>query len=78
MNTDQGHTVDESNDFILKEIVEKALKDFSDQQINLKSKAAREAITIRIVSDIKARQHKSSPSVQNANKDFERLQRKLY
>ena len=65
-----------SND--LREIVERALKDFSDQQINLKSKAARDAIAIRIVSDITASQEKAGSSIQNANKDFKRLQRKLY
>lgn len=78
MNMKRDYTSDEFDDLSLKEIVEKALKDFSDQQINLESKAAREAITIRIVSDIKARQHRPNTSIQNANKDFKRLQRKLY
>lgn len=33
-------------------VIEKALADFSEQQINLKSQAARDAIAMRIASDI--------------------------
>ena len=36
----------------LRGIIEKALEDFSEQQINLKSKAARDGIAVRIASDI--------------------------
>lgn len=39
----------------VKDIVETALKDFSDVQVNLTSKSAREAIALRIASDISSR-----------------------
>tara|TARA_Y100000385_G_C12689462_1_gene465720 strand:+ start:203 stop:391 length:189 start_codon:yes stop_codon:yes gene_type:complete len=39
----------------VKDIVEIALKDFSDVQVNLTSKSAREAIALRIASDISSR-----------------------
>ena len=62
----------------LRGIIEKALEDFSEQQINLSSKAARGAIAMRIASDITASQKKLSSSKQDADKDFKRLQRKFY
>tara|TARA_B100001094_G_C18112051_1_gene761766 strand:- start:1085 stop:1270 length:186 start_codon:yes stop_codon:yes gene_type:complete len=36
----------------VKAIVEKALQEFSEVQVNLSSKSAREAIALRIASDI--------------------------
>tara|TARA_B100000212_G_scaffold335441_1_gene307411 strand:+ start:962 stop:1153 length:192 start_codon:yes stop_codon:yes gene_type:complete len=39
----------------VKSIVEKALKEFSEVQVNLSSSSAREAIAIRIASDISER-----------------------
>ena len=39
----------------VRRIVEKALEEYSDHQINLTSKSAREAIAVRIASDILSR-----------------------
>lgn len=58
-------------------IIEKALADFSEQQINLKSKAARDAIAFRIASDI-ANLHEEAPNKDNANQGFKKLQRRIY
>ena len=58
-------------------IIEKALEDFSQQQINLKSKAARDAIAFRIASDI-ATLNKEMPTKENASQSFKELQRRVY
>ena len=42
---------DENRDTV-KTIIEEALKEFSDVQVNLLSESAREAIALRITSDI--------------------------
>lgn len=42
---------DENRDTV-KAIIEEALKEFSDVQVNLLSESAREAIALRITSDI--------------------------
>jgi len=39
----------------VKDIIEKALKEFSEVQVNLSSQSAREAIALRITSDISER-----------------------
>ena len=59
------------------EIIEKALEDFSEQQINLKSKSARDAIAFRIASDIITLKEKTSTK-ENANQSFKELQRRIY
>ena len=41
-----------NHDKDVRKIVEKALEDFADHQVNLSSKPAREAIAVRIASDI--------------------------
>lgn len=41
-------------------VIEKALADFSEQQINLKSQAARDAIAMRIASDIEEMNSKTN------------------
>ena len=46
---------DESTKSDVKDIIEAALKDFSDVQVNLTSSSAREAIAIRIASDISSK-----------------------
>ena len=58
-------------------IIEKALEDFSEQQINLKSKAARDAIALRIASDI-ATLNKEMSTKENASQSFKELQRRVY
>tara|TARA_B100000161_G_scaffold204484_2_gene149688 strand:+ start:1008 stop:1217 length:210 start_codon:yes stop_codon:yes gene_type:complete len=57
-------------------IIERALEDFSEIQINLKSKAARDAIALRIASDIAALNYSSD--MQDADEGFKELQRKFY
>lgn len=57
-------------------IIERALEDFSEIQINLKSKAARDAIALRIASDIAALN--DTPEESNANRYFKNLQRKAH
>ena len=57
-------------------IIERALEDFSEIQINLKSKAARDAIALRIASDIAALN--DTPEESNANRCFKNLQRKAH
>lgn len=56
-------------------IIEKALEDFSEMQINLKSRAARDAIALRIASDIEAL---NAPGEINANRYFKELRSKTY
>ena len=58
-------------------IIEKALEDFSEQQINLKSKAARDAIAFRIASDIVS-SGGTAPSKENADQSFKEIQRRVY
>lgn len=58
-------------------IIEKALEDFSEQQINLKSKAARDAIAFRIASDIVTLKEEHSTK-ENADQSFKELQRRIY
>ena len=58
-------------------IIEKALADFSEQQINLKSKAARDAIAFRIASDIVTLSEEASTK-ENADQSFKELQRRIY
>ena len=58
-------------------IIEKALADFSEQQINLKSKAARDAIAFRIASDIVTLNEEASTK-ENADQSFKELQRRIY
>ena len=58
-------------------IIEKALADFSEQQINLKSKAARDAIAFRIASDIVTLNEETSTK-ENANQSFKELQHRIY
>ena len=56
-------------------IIEKALEDFSEIQINLKSRAARDAIALRIASDIEAL---STPDETDADQYFKELHIKTY
>ena len=58
-------------------VIEKALADFSEQQINLKSKAARDAIAFRIASDIVTLNEEASTK-ENADQSFKELQRRIY
>ena len=57
-------------------IIEKALEDFSEIQINLKSKAARDAIALRIASDISALNDASDKT--DADQYFKELHTKIY
>tara|TARA_A200000159_G_scaffold3397_1_gene3505 strand:+ start:9566 stop:9778 length:213 start_codon:yes stop_codon:yes gene_type:complete len=59
------------------ELIQKALEDFSEQQINLKSKAARDAIAFRIASDLVSLSN-TPTGRENADQYFKELQRRIY